>query len=138
MSVCLSVCLSFCLSVCLPVCLSASLTNTSKKKHQLCKIQQFPNLRARKLFFHTIFNPSSITDRHGGTQQVQNTFKPLASLHKRALKVILLQTTTLAILDCNLLSIRDPLSEDFTVTRDLRCTKLCPEMPHPLLQLNFP
>ena len=40
---------------------------------------------------------SLITDKHCGTQQVQIILKPLVSLYRRALKAILLKTTTLTI-----------------------------------------
>ena len=71
----------------------------------LSKIKHFVNLRARKLFSHA--HIQSITD-YGLTlwdSASANTLKLLVGLHKRALKAILLKTTTLVISDHNFLSI---------------------------------
>ena len=63
----------------------------SKKIYQLSKIKLFLNLHARKLHFHA--HIQSIID-YGSTLSDSanaNTLKPLVSLHKRALKAILLK-----------------------------------------------
>ena len=63
----------------------------SKKVYQLSKIKHFVNLHARKLFCHT--HIQSIID-YGSTMwnsASAKALKPLVSLHKRALKAILLK-----------------------------------------------
>ena len=108
----------------------------SKKIYQQSKITHFLNLHIRKLFFHA--NIQSIID-YGLTlcdSASANALKPLVRLHKRALKAILLQTTTLAISDYNFLSIL-PLKERLNYNKGVLCTKLCPEKSHPLLRLIF-
>ena len=80
----------------------------SKKIYQLSKVKHFLNLHARKLFVHA--HIQSIID-YGSTlwdSANANTLKPLVSLHKRALKAILLKTTTLATSEYNFLSILPP------------------------------
>ena len=118
-SVSLFVCLSVCLSLCLSVCLcslfwsnhvTALCKSISKKNCQLSKIKHFLNLHARKLFLHA--HIQSIID-YGSTLRdlaSANTLKPLANLHKRALKAILPKNTTITISDNNFLSIL-PLKE---------------------------
>ena len=109
----------------------------SKKIYQLSKIKHIWNLHARKLFVHAHIQP--IID-YGSTlwdSASANTLIPLVSLHKRALKEILLTTTTLAISDYNVLSIF-PSKKGLTTTREFLYTKLCQEKFHPLLQLNVP
>jgi len=77
----------------------------SKKIYQLSKIKHILNFHARKLFFHA--HIQSILDYGSKLWDTAsaNTLQPLVSLHKRALKAILLKTTTLAISDYNVLSI---------------------------------
>ena len=67
----------------------------SQKLYQLAKIKHFLNAHARKLFFHAHIQPiidyaSTLWDSASA-----NTLKPLVSIHKRALKLTLLKSTSL-------------------------------------------
>ena len=73
---------------------TASCKSISKKIYQLSKIKHFLNLHARKLFF--LAHVQSSID-YGSTlwdSASANTLETLVSLHKRALKAILLKTTS--------------------------------------------
>ena len=106
---------------------------TFKKICYLSKIKHFLNLHARKLFFMPIFNPSSTTDQRCRTRQMQILSNHWSERYIRALKAILVKTTTLAISDYNFLSIR-PLKERLNKTREFWYTMLCPEKSHSLLR----
>ena len=72
---------------------TALCTTVSKKVYQLYKIKHFLNFNARKLCFHV--HIQSMID-HGSTlwdSASTNTLKPLVSLHMRALKIVLKNTT---------------------------------------------
>jgi len=103
--------------------------------------------------FMPIFNTLLTTDRHWDSASA-NTLKPSVSLHKRALKAFLLENkfkikifktnTTLAISDCNFLSIL-PLKGVLIHNKGLLIHNngvpiqtLCPEKFHPLLRLVSP
>ena len=73
--------------------------NISKKIFQLSKIKKFLNLHTRKIFFHAYIESlinyaSTIWDSAS-----DNILKHLSSLHRRALKLILLKSSTLSISD---------------------------------------
>ena len=90
--------------------------------YQLSKVKHFLNLYVRKLFVHAQIQ--SIID-YGSTlwdSASANTLKPLVSLHKRALKAILLNTT-LAISDYNFLSIL-PLKERLNYNKGVLIHKI--------------
>ena len=77
----------------------------SQKLYQLAKIKHFLNAHARKLFFHAHIHPiidyaSTLWDSASA-----NTLKPLVSIHKRALKVTLLKSTSLTAHDYKLLDV---------------------------------
>ena len=74
------------------------------KVFQLSRLKHFVNFRVRKLFFSSN-NQSLIV--YGSTlwdSASQNTLKPLHSLHRRALKLILLKQSSLQKDDCNKLN----------------------------------
>ena len=103
--------------------MTALCKSISKKNCQLSKIKHFLNLHARKLFLHA--HIQSIID-YGSTLRdlaSANTLKPLANLHKRALKAILLKITTVAISDYNVLSIL-PLSERLNYNKEVLIHKI--------------
>ena len=77
----------------------------SQKLYQLAKIKHFLNAHARKLFFHAHIQPiidyaSTLWDSASA-----NTLKPLVSIHKRALKLTLLKSTSLTAHDYKLLDV---------------------------------
>ena len=65
-----------------------------------------------------------------------NTLKPLVSLHKRALKAVLLKTATLAISDCNFLSIL-PLEERLNYNKGVLIHKIMSGKVPPSLGAKF-
>ena len=65
-----------------------------------------------------------------------NTPKPLVSLHKRALKAILLKTTTLAISDYNFLSIL-PLKERLNYNKEVLIHKIMSGTVPPSVTAKF-
>ena len=77
----------------------------SKKIYQLSKIKHFLNLHSRKIFFHSYIEAhinyaSTIWD--GASD---NVLKPLSSLYRRALKLILLKSSQLTPQDYKALDI---------------------------------
>lgn len=71
----------------------------SKKIHQLSRIKHFLNKHCRKLFFHAYIEPhvnyaSTIWDSAS-----ENVLKQLMSLHRRALKLIHLKSSSLTVSD---------------------------------------
>ena len=77
----------------------------SQKLYKLAKIKHFLNAHARKLFFHAHIQPiidyaSTLWDSASA-----NTLKPLLSIHKRALKLTLLKSTSLTAHDYKLLDV---------------------------------
>ena len=80
-------------------------TKISIKTFQLSKIKHFVNFHARKLFFHA--HIQSLID-YGSTlwdSASKNCLKPLHSLYKRSLKLLLLKRSSLEQDDFNLLNI---------------------------------
>ena len=85
--------------------LSVLSKTVSKKVYMLTKIKHFLNLHARKLFFHAhiqsiIDYASTVWDSASA-----NTIKHLNSLHKRALKLVLLKSNSLTFADYKRLDI---------------------------------
>ena len=74
----------------------------SQKLYQLAKIKHFLNAHARKLFFMHIFNQSLTMLQHSASAHI---LKPLVSIHKRALKLTLLKSTSLTAHDYKLLDV---------------------------------
>ena len=77
----------------------------STKVFQLSRLKHFVNFRVRKLFFTS--HIQSLID-YGSTlwdSASQNTLKPLHSLHRRALKLILLKQSSLEKDDYNKLNV---------------------------------
>ena len=77
----------------------------SQKLYQLAKIKHFLNAHVRKLFFHAHIQPiidyaSTLWDSASAI-----TLKPLVSIHKRALKLTLLKSTSLTAHDYKLLDV---------------------------------
>jgi len=77
----------------------------SQKLYQLAKIKHFLNAHAQKLFFHAHIQPiidyaSTLWDSAS-----VHTLKPLVSIHKRALKLTLLKSTSLTAHDYKLLDV---------------------------------
>ena len=73
---------------------------------------------------------------HGSTLW-DSALKPLVSLHKRALKVILLKNTTLMVSDYKYLTIL-PLSQKLDYNKGVLMQKKMSDKPHLHLLLNFP
>ena len=77
-------------------CHISKLTNrVSQKVYQLNKIKHFLDRHSREIFFHAHIQSvidycSTIWDKAS-----QNILKPLCSIHRRALKLILLKSSTL-------------------------------------------
>jgi hypothetical protein len=68
--------------------------NLSKRVYQLCKIKHFLNLHARKLFLHAyILSSINYCSTLFDTASA-NTLKPLISIYKRALKAVLLKSSS--------------------------------------------
>ena len=68
--------------------------NLSRKVHQLCRVKHFLNLHTRKVFLHT--NIISVIS-YGSTlfySASENALKPLLSIYKRAVKAVLLKSTS--------------------------------------------
>jgi hypothetical protein len=108
----------------------------SKKVYQLSRIKHFLNPHARKLFFHA--HIQSIID-YGSTlwdSASANTLKPLVSLHKRALKVILLRNTTLMVSDYKYLSIL-PLRQRLDYNKGVLMQKIMSGKAPPTLFAKF-
>ena len=90
--------------------------SVSQKLFQLSKIKHFLDLESRKHFYYAhiqscIDYASTLFDTCSA-----NTLKPLARLHKRAIKVILLKSSSLVPCDYSNLSIL-PLSDEFKLNK---------------------
>ena len=107
----------------------------SSKLYQFSKIKHFLDLNSRKLFFHAhiqslIDYASSLWDSASA-----NTLKPLNSIHKRAVKNILLKTSTLSNEDYQKLKLL-PFSYKFQYNKGLLMYKILMGLsPHYLYDL---
>ena len=111
-------------------------TNVSPKLYQLSKIKHFLNAHARKLFFHAHIQPiidyaSTLWDSAS-----VNTLKPLASIHKRALKLTLLKSTSLTAHDYKLLDVL-PLKLKLECNKGIIMHKIVSGYAPSNLNLNF-
>ena len=115
--------------------MTALCKSISKKVYQLSQIKHFLNLHARKLFCHA--HIQSIIDYRSTlwNSASANTLKPLVSLHKRAIKAIL-KNTTLAISDYNFLSIL-PLKERLNYNKGVLIDKMMSGKVPPSLWAKF-
>ena len=77
----------------------------SQKLYQLAKIKHFLNAHARKLFFHAHIQPIIDYASTFWDSASANTLKPLVSIHKRSLKLTLLESTSLTAHDYKLLDV---------------------------------
>ena len=77
----------------------------SSKVFQLFKIKHFLNFQARKLFFHAHIQACLDYGSTVWDSACVSTLKPLVSLHRRALKLILLKSTSLTDTDYKTLCI---------------------------------
>ena len=72
---------------------------------KIIKIKHFLNAHARKLFFHAHIQPIIDSASTLWDSASANTLKPLVSIHKRALKLTLLKSTSLTENDYKLLDV---------------------------------
>ena len=106
----------------------------SRKLYQLAKIKHFLNAHAQKLFFHAHIQPVidyASTLWHSASA---NTLKPLVSIHKRALKLTLLKSTSLTAHDYKLLDVL-PLKLKFN--KGIMMHKIVSGYAPSNLKLNF-
>ena len=108
----------------------------SQKLYQLAKIKHFLNAHARKLFFHSHIQPiidyaSTLWDSAS-----TNTLKPLVSIHKRALKLTLLKSTSLTAHDYKLLDVL-PLKLKLEFNKGIIMHKIVFGYAPSNLKLNF-
>ena len=108
----------------------------SSKVFQLSKIKHFLNFHARKLFFHA--HIQACLD-YGSTLwdlACVSTLKPLVSLHRRALKLIWLKSTSLTVADYKTLCIL-PLKLRFELNKGMFMYKIIFEIAPPYLKQLF-
>ena len=108
----------------------------SQKLYQLAKIKHFLNAHARKLFFHAHIQP--IIDYASTLWNFvsANTLKPFVSIHKRALKLILLKSTSLTAHDYKLLDVL-PLKLKLEFNQGIIMHKIVSGYAPSNLKLNF-
>ena len=110
--------------------------HVSQKLYQLSKIKHFLNAHARKLFFHAHIQPiidyaSTLWDSASA-----NTLKPLVSIHKRALKLTLLKSTSLTAHDYKRLDVL-PLKFKLEFNKGIIMHKIVSDYAPSNLKLNF-
>ena len=108
----------------------------SRKVFQLSKVKHFLNFHARVLFFHAhiqslIDYASTLWDGASA-----NTLKPLMSLHKRSLKLILKKPSTLTTEDYKILQIL-PLQLKFSYNKGILMHKIMSNLAPPTLTNTF-
>ena len=109
----------------------------STKVFQLSRLKHFVNFRVRKLFFKS--HIQSLID-YGSTlwdSTSQNTLKPLHSVHRRALKLILLKQSSLEKDDYNQLNVL-PLHTRLKYNKGIFMTKIMAGNAPPSLSRLFP
>ena len=97
--------------------------NISKKVYQLCRIKHFLNQHARKLFFNA--HILSVIN-YGSTlydSASENTLKSLHSVYRRAVKAVLLKSTSLNKEDYKSLNIL-PLTETLAINKAVLMHKI--------------
>ena len=92
----------------------------SQKLYQLSKIKHFLNAHVRKLFFHAHIQPIIDYASTLWKSASANTLKPLVSIHKQALKLTLLKSTSLTAQDYKLLDVL-PLKLKLEFNKGLLC-----------------
>ena len=108
----------------------------SSKVLQLSKIKHFLNLHARKLFFHAHIQACLDCGSTLWDLACVSALKPLVSLHRRALKLILLKSTLLADADYKTLCIL-PLKLRFDLIKGIFMYKIMSESAPPYLKQLF-
>ena len=107
-----------------------------QKLQKIAKIKHFLNAHARKLFFHAHIQPiidyaSTLWDSASA-----NTLKPLVSIHKRALKLTLLKSTSLTAHDYKILDVL-PLKLKLEFNKGIIMHKIVFGYAPSNLKLNF-
>ena len=103
----------------------------SQKLYQLAKIKHFLNAHARKLFQPIIDYASTLWESASA-----NTLKPLVSIHKRALKLTLLKSTSLTAHDYKRLDVL-PLKLKLKFNKGIIMHKIVSGYAPSNLKLNF-
>jgi hypothetical protein len=108
----------------------------SRQIYKLCKMKHFLNIHARKLFLHahilsSINYCSTIFDGASA-----NAMKPLFSRYKRAIKVVLLKSSSLQSIDYTTLGVL-PLKKLLAVNKGLFMQKIVSGSTPPTLQSKF-
>lgn len=116
--------------------INALCKTTSKKVFQLTKIKHFLNLYTRKLFFQAHIQSSMDYASTLWDSSSANTLKPLVSLHKRAVKAVLLKSTTLTKTDYKQLEFL-PLKQRFTYNKGVIMHRLASGSGPPALTSKF-
>ena len=93
-------------------------------------------LMLENYFFMHISNQSLTMLQHSGTLLVRNTLKPLVSIHKRALKLTLLKSTSLTAHDYKLLDVL-PLKLKLEFNKGIIMHKIVFGYAPSNLKLNF-
>ena len=106
------------------------------KVYQLSKIKHFLDFHSRKLFFQAHIQSSIDYASTLWDSASANTMKHLLSLHKRALKLILLKNTTLSKTDYNQLNIL-PLQSRLKYNKGLMMHKIMTGKAPPTLNDKF-
>ena len=96
----------------------------------------FSQLPRQKTFFHAHIQACLDYGSALWDLACVSTLKPLVSLHRRALKLILLKSTSLMDADYKTLCIL-PLKLRFELTREFLCIKLCFKVRHHILSNYF-
>ena len=108
----------------------------SKQVHQLCKIKHFVNIHARKLFLHAyILSSINYCSTLFDTASA-NVLKPLNSMYKRALKAVLLKSSTLVATDYGKLEVL-PLKDMFILNKGIFMHKVMTGHAPQTLQSKF-
>ena len=108
----------------------------SSKVFQLSKIKHFLNFHVRKLFFHAHIQACLDYGSTVWDSACVSTLKPLVSLHRRALKLILLKSTSLTDTDYKTVCIL-PLKLRFEHNKGIFMYKIMFEIAPPYLKQLF-
>ena len=108
----------------------------SRKLYQLSKIKHLLNAHARKLFFHAHIQPITDYTSTLWDSTSAHTLKPLVSIHKRALKLTLLKSTSLTAHDYKLLDVL-PLKLKLEFNKGIIMHKIVSGYAPSNLKLNF-
>ena len=111
--------------------------NIAKKVYQLSKIKHFLNFQARRQFFHAYIQSNIDYASTVWDSVSANILKPLVSLHKRALKLILLKSSSLTASDYIDLDIL-PLKLKLTYNKGILMKRILSGFAPPALTAKFP